>query len=308
MFEVPILFVVFNRPDTTKLVFEKIKKIKPSKLFISSDYYREWKLGEKEKCDEVRRIILDNIDWNCQVFTKFNDKNLGCKYAVSSAINWFFENVDSGIILEDDCLPSDSFFEFCKVNLEYYKDDKRIMHIGGTNFQKTNKRGEYTYYFSKFVHVWGWATWKRAWKYYDVEMKNFEEFKKNNCIRNIFDCKKQQKRFLNIFEETYNKRIDTWDYQWFYTVISQNGLSIIPNKNLVSNIGFNEHATHTKDKMSTFSNMNSYELNEEIKHPQFLLQNKIADEFTYNIMFKNKNIIQRIIRKILLYVDSVITN
>lgn len=298
MFDIPILFIVFNRPDTTKLVFEKIKKIKPKKLFVSADYYRESKLGEKEKCDEVRKFILDNIDWECEVFTKFNNKNLGCKYAVSSAIDWFFDNVEKGIILEDDCLPSDSFFEFCRVNLDYYQNDERIMHIGGTNFQNGNKRGNSTYYFSKFVHVWGWATWRRAWKYYDVEMENFENFNKNNYIKNIFDYKDQQQKFLKVFQAVYDNKIDTWDYQWFYTVISQNGLSLIPNKNLISNIGFDENATHTKDKNSIFSNMELNDLN-EIKHPNFVLQDKIADNFTYEKMFKEKNIIQKIIRKIL---------
>ncbi|GIW23164.1 MAG: hypothetical protein KatS3mg068_2171 [Candidatus Sericytochromatia bacterium] len=253
--------------------------------------------NKNDNCEEVRRYILENIDWECEVFKKFNQENLGCKYAVSSAIDWFFKNVEEGIILEDDCLPSLSFFKFCENLLEYYRNDTRIMHIGGTNFQDNIKRGEYTYYFSKYVHIWGWATWRRAWKYYDVNIKTINDFIKENAINNIFDFNKERKLFLRIFLDIYNNKIDTWDYQWFYTVISQNGLAITPNLNMVSNIGFGDNATHTKSKNSKFSKMDIFEVN-EIIHPKFVLQNKEADKYTYENVFKQKNIVKKIINKI----------
>ena len=161
-FETPILFITFNRPDTTKRVFEAIKKIKPKKLFISADGPRENKVGEKQKCLTVRSIF-DNIDWDCEVKTLFQEKNLGCKIAATTAVTWFFQSVEEGIIIEDDCLPNKSFFLFCQKMLATYRKHEAIMHISGTNFQFGNKRGEASYYFSRCIHMWGWATWRRAW-------------------------------------------------------------------------------------------------------------------------------------------------
>ncbi len=162
MFQTPILFLIFNRPDTTKRVFESISRVKPTKLYIAADGARKNKVGEVLLCQETRNII-ELIDWECEIKTLFRTENLGCKIAVSSAIDWFFENEEQGIILEDDCLPHPSFFGYCETLLNYYKDDLRIGHIGGDNFQKGKKRGEGSYYFSQYYFIWGWAIWKLAW-------------------------------------------------------------------------------------------------------------------------------------------------
>jgi len=188
----PILFLIFNRPDTTQKVFNAIRKAKPKQFFIAADGSPPDREGEIEKCQKSRKIAT-SVDWDCEVKTLFRDKNLGCKIAISSAIDWFFENVEEGIILEDDCLPHQSFFWFCQELLEYYRNDTRIMHISGDNFQFGRKRGEGSYYFSKYSHVWGWATWRRAWKCFDINMKSFEEFKAENQINSIFQSKQQQK-------------------------------------------------------------------------------------------------------------------
>ena len=273
MLTTPVLFIIFNRPDTTQLVFNEIKKAKPSKLYIAADGPRPNREDEAEKCQQSRNIIKQ-IDWDCEIHTLFRNQNLGCKVAVSSAIDWFFENVEEGIILEDDCLPDQSFFYFCQELLEKYRDDKRIMMISGDNFQDGIKRGDGSYYFSRIAHIWGWATWKRAWNLYDVQMKSFKSFLENGEINNIFDNKYVKAYWLKYFQNTYEGKIDTWDYQWGYTLLSQNGLSIMPNVNLISNIGFR------KDENNKYANMKTFCI-DKIVHPNFILVNKEADDYTF---------------------------
>lgn len=289
MLKTPILFLIFNRPDTTRQVFNEIKKARPEKLYVAADGPRKEKEGEEAKCQATREIIKQ-IDWKCDVQTLFREKNLGCKIAVSSALDWFFENVEEGIILEDDCLPVQSFFRFCEELLNYYRNDKRIMGISGDNFQNGQKRSNGTYYFSKYPHIWGWATWKRAWVHYDVEMKNFPIFKEEKRIRGIFDNIIVQAHWLSILQDVYNGNVDTWDYQWYYTVWEQNGLCILPEINLVSNLGFGEEATHTAGKNNKMSDLKTYEI-KEIIHTTSISHNKEADDYTsINILgIKNEN-------------------
>ena len=185
LFTTPILFMIFNRPDTTARVFERIRGIKPSRLFVSADGPRLQKPDEAEQCIQARAVI-QKIDWECEVKTKFSDKNQGCKMGVNSAINWFFEHVDEGIILEDDCLPDISFFPFCQTLLELYRNDERIMHIGGSNFQDGKLRDDGSYFFSGINHIWGWATWKRAWKQYDVQIRSLPSLRNNEIFRTVF--------------------------------------------------------------------------------------------------------------------------
>ena len=299
-----VLFLIFNRPDITQKVFNAIRQAKPKQLFVAADGPREGKEGEKEKCQKAREIATF-VDWDCEVKTLFRDKNLGCKIAVSSAIDWFFENVEEGIILEDDCLPSQSFFWFCQELLEHYRDDTRIMHISGNNFQFGHKRGEGTYYFSQYNHIWGWATWKRAWKCFDVNMKSFEEFKREGQINNIFRIKQQQKYWVKVFQKTYDSEIDSWGYIWTYTCFTNNGLCVLPNVNLVSNIGFGPESTHTKGNDSIFSQMEVEEIS-EIVHPEFLLADQEADLLTSKLCFNNKNILKRMKNKALRIIDKIL--
>lgn len=292
-FSAPILFLIFNRPDTTQRVFDKIKKQKPAKLYVASDGPRKNKEGEKELCDETRKIIKQ-VDWNCEVKTLFRQENLGCKKAVSSAIDWFFENEEMGIILEDDCLPDQSFFGYCAELLEKYRDDERIMMISGDNFQNGIKRGDGSYYFSKSIHIWGWATWKRAWKKYDADIKTFPLFKKQNRISSIVNGKTNQLAWLANFEAVFEKRLDTWDYQWTYAIWANGGLGILPNINLISNIGFRIDATHTRSEDNKYANMKTDRL-EKIIHPTFTIEDKIADDYFFK---KNMTLISLIKNKI----------
>lgn len=253
--ETPVLFIIFNRPETTKKVFEVISQIKPKKLFIAADGPREDKPGEKELCEETRKIVIEKIDWPCEVKILFRDKNLGCGKAVSSAIDWFFDNVEEGIILEDDCLPDPSFFRFCTELLERYRFDDKIFMISGDNFLPKSLRPKESYYFSQIPHIWGWATWKRAWKKYDFEMTDFPLFREEKTIEKIWVDKKVQKYWLEKLSITFSGELNTWDYQWVYTIWKNSAYSIAPNKNLISNIGFDNNGTNTTNIKDSSANI-----------------------------------------------------
>ena len=215
-----------------------------------------------------------------------------------SAIDWFFDNEEMGVILEDDCLPSQSFFWFCEELLERYKDDMRVWHISGDNFQDGIHRGDGDYYFSKYNHIWGWASWTNRWGSYDVKMESYNLFETSNQLLNVFNNTKSQKYWADVFFKVSDGQIDTWDYQWTYTVLSNSGLSVLPNKNLISNIGFGPDATHTMDLESQHSKLERKDMSFPIKHPQFVIQNCIADDFTESKMFVKRNILFRVLSRI----------
>jgi len=288
MRETAILLLIFNRLETTKKVFSEIRKVKPKKLFIAADGPREEKREEKRKCEEVRKIT-ENINWQCEVKRLYRNKNLGCKRAVSSAIDWFFENVDSGIILEDDCLPNASFFRFCQEMLRKYKEENKIFHIGGDNFQPLRRQHKNSYYFSKYTHIWGWATWRRAWKYYDVNMKSWPEIKRKGSLNKFWKFYWEKQYWKTIFDATYSGKIDTWDYQWLYTAWVNNALSIIPGVNLVRNIGFRSDSTHTSGKSKSFE-IKTREMEFPLKHPKSLIENLKGDNYTTRKNFQAKPI------------------
>ena len=293
-----VLFLIFNRIETTKLVFEQIKEAKPPKLYIACDGARQSKPDEEKKVQEIRDYVLERIDWDCEVQTLFRAQNLGCKRAVSQAIDWFFENESQGIILEDDCLPCQSFFWFCEEMLNYYSDDLRVWHISGDNFQNGKKRGDGDYYFSNYTHIWGWATWADRWKNYDVDISSYKTFVKNKRIKSIFENSNEQKYWLKAFEAVNSGKIDTRDYQWSYCALINNGLSVLPNKNLIENVGFGIDATHTYDESSKLAKLETQNMTFPIEHPRFMLRNKDADGFTAKAQFRKKSFFKRVIQKI----------
>ena len=273
MFETAILFIIFKRKETALKVLEIIKQVKPKYLYIAADGWRDE--NEKIKCLETREAVLKAINFECEIKTLFRDKNLGCCDGVAGAIQWFFENVEQGIILEDDCLPEISFFDYCEKLLNYYKDSERIMHITGDS-PLDRKVGEASYYFATIQHCWGWASWRRAWKYYDATMKtiSFKDTKKT--------LKKRYKDFnirdywQNWFYRTGD--INTWDYQWTYCIISKDGICINPNLNMVSNIGFGADSTHTSNSEDENANRKTYPMDtENIIHPSKIECDSQAD-------------------------------
>jgi len=290
----PVLFLTFNRLDTTKQVFFAISKAKPPRLYVASDGTRDKVDGEKDRVDAVRDYILNNIDWDCEVKTLFRDKNLGCKIAVSEAITWFFNNEEQGIILEDDCLPDQSFFYFCEELLEKYKDDDRIGIISGDNFNE-EKIGDADYYFKKIPHIWGWATWKRVWDKYDVAMQDYPDFKKNDRIKSVWSDKRIQKYWIDIFNRTYKDEINSWAYRLTFQFFNKNILSVCSNVNLVRNLGFGDGSTNTLIDLGGVSKIDVYSLSFPLKHPDnivykedndFYINKKISRFFYLKIFFK----------------------
>lgn len=293
----PILFLIFNRPDTTQRVFNAIRQVKPKQLFVAADGPRCDKVGDEEKCEASRKIVKQ-IDWDCEVKTLFRNENLGCGKAVSSAITWFFENVEEGIILEDDCLPNLDFFSYCEEMLGYYRNNKEVMFIGGDNFQKDKKWGGASYYFSAYNHVWGWATWKRVWNIYDFKLDSIKDSDIDNILNYYFYSVCQIKYWKNIFKRMKgNNPIDTWDYQLTFSIWKNKGISIIPNVNLVTNIGFDDVATHTVNKEDKTANISS-SIILPITHAKEIKIHKEADK-KYFRLFIRPIFLLRVIKKIL---------
>lgn len=285
MLDTAILFVIFNRPETTQRVFDVIKSVKPKKLYITADGPRKNNENDQinsEKC----RSIIHQIDWECELKTLFREENLGCRNAVSDAITWFFNQEEQGIVLEDDCLPHPSFFYYCEELLEKYKNNPEIMLISGDNFQNNIKRGDASYYFSRYNHIWGWASWRRAWEKYDVNMESFPQKKEENFIQQVFKQHKIQNYWMKNFQKSFDKEIDTWDYQWMYTILSHQGINILPNINLISNIGFGDQSTHTAKANKRLANLPNGEIKLPLTHPSEIKINEEADLHTFNQIFK----------------------
>lgn len=289
IFRTPVLFIIFNRPAHTRSVFEAIRNIKPPKLYIAADGPRKGHPEDKINCREARKVI-NEVDWDCSVKLLFRDENLNCGVAPSSAITWLFEHEEQGIILEDDCMPSESFFWFCQELLARYARDTRVMHIGGNNFLNGQKRSDNcSYYFSRCGHIWGWATWRRAWKYYDFNITLYEKLKQKGYFNDYF---------LNPVEKFYRlKKFDTiaanrgelngWDYQWDFARYIQSGLAVVPSKNLVKNMGFGESATHTKNGNHRNAGMEASELEFPLKHPKLVMRDLASDKAYFSNFVKD---------------------
>ena len=302
MFNTPILYIIFNRLDTVQQTFPVIKKQKPKYLYIAADGARKDKEGELEKCQQVRDWVLSQIDWDCDVKTLFRDENLGCGKGPAEAITWFFNNVEQGIILEDDCLPSDSFFKYCEELLEYYKDDMRVWQISGTNRLKESKFEDFDYFFTNYPSEWGWATWKNRWRSYDFNIKFWENDYIKDQIKNIFGI--YYEKIAQILDQTINNdSVSWWDYQWGFIKNINSGLTVTPCKNLVSNIGFGIDATHTFGYDNPLFNIPRYELRFPLQHPNNIFTTVHFEREIFELHFpisKNsrKNLLFRLLRKI----------
>ena len=297
-FETPVLFLVFNRSDTAQQVFNRIKEIKPKYLFVAADGPRPGKPGEDEKCLETRNIIKQ-IDWECELKTLFRENNLGCRKAVSGAITWFFGQVEKGIILEDDCLPDITFFYYCETLLEKYKNNDNILHINGTNYSGINIVNPKSYYFTNLASIWGWATWRRAWEIYDVEMSDFPIYKNKLFDQKVFVSKKATKHLKKAFDIMYIQKHNTWDTQWVYAVIKSNGITITPQVNLVENIGidYDNDSTHLFLMDSYSYNKKSEKILLPLEHPDFIMSDHIDELIFENYRGKSIRRIVRVIRE-----------
>lgn len=276
----PVAFIIFNRPDNTELVFREIARAKPAQLLVIADGPRSNKAGEAGKVAETRAII-ERVDWDCEVLTNYSEVNMGCKNRVSSGLDWLFQQVEDAIILEDDCVPDPSFFQFCQEMLNRYKGDQRIGMVSGDNFQFGRCRNNDSYYFSKYVHIWGWATWRDRWQNsYDVELKKWPVVRDEGWLVDLLGNEKEASAWRAVFEKMYNKKIDTWDYQWVFANWIEGRVNVMPNVNLISNVGFGADATHTV-RDSHLANLPVEKMHFPINHPVGIVRNLKADEYTY---------------------------
>jgi hypothetical protein len=284
----PLLFMVFNRPEKTKMVWEKIRIAKPLKLYISADGPRIDRPDDKEKCDQVRKIVT-NIDWNCHVKYLLHDNNLGCSSAGKTAFDWVFSQEDDVIELEDDTVPSQSFFMFCQEVLDKYKNDEKIGYITGQNFMGI-KSGKASYFFSRYGGSSGWATWKRVYQQWDFKLMNIDSTIYTKEFRSNFDSEFEYKYWLRKFKHYCKYGGNTYDLQSVFLIFKEDLKSIVPNKNLITNIGFDFEGTNYNGKgYKKFANKESYELN-EIIHPLDIDRNKRIDQkiFKFHFMSRSK--------------------
>lgn len=285
--DVPVLFLTFNRLETTKRVFEQIKKQKPSQLFLASDGPRFSIAGEADVVHSVRKFLLDSIDWRCEVHTLFRPENLGNGLAVSSAVSWFFDHVEYGIILEDDCLPSDSFFKFTSELLLHYKNETSIMHISGYNPLDISLKGTDSYYFTKIQQCWGWASWRRAWKNYsfNISPEKCKKFVRSRKFKQFFPHFAERPYWKRLFKEMTKNKADVWDSQWEFAIAENMGFCINPCRNLVSNIGLSNEK-YADNIISNCNNILRYEIT-DINHPEEII---FSNEFTDRISEEYFNI------------------
>jgi hypothetical protein len=215
------------------------------------------------------------------LLTNFADENLGCKRRVSSGLDWVFEQVEEAIILEDDCLPDQTFFPFCTELLERFRDEPRVSMICGNNFQQGKRRSPDSYFFGLQVTVWGWASWRSAWRNYDVEMRRWPELKDTLWLTDLLQNPVAVKYWRDTFDRTFQGEFDTWDYQWFFSWWSQNALALIPDRNLITNIGFGSAATRTRDELPSLANLPAQPIDFPLRHPAGVSLNREADNYSF---------------------------
>ena len=281
----PVVFIIFNRPELAARVFSEIVKVRPTQLFVISDGPRTNICGEATRVAQSRAII-DRVNWPCKIFTNYSDHNMGCRARVSSGLDWVFQQVKEAIILEDDCLPDITFFRFCQELLEKYRHDQRVGMISGDNFQFDFVLNNDSYYFSNINHIWGWATWRDRWQNdYDVDLKEWPKIRDENRVQDWYATQQERDAFAFNLARTHALEINTWDYQWNFGSRLNGRLSIMPNVNLISNIGFGVEATHTKEH-NEFSNLPTTPIVFPLKHPKAIFASEQLDSRFFQLSAK----------------------
>lgn len=292
MLYTPLLLIIYNRPDKVKSLISSLSKIKPKNIYVFCDGPKNEQ--DKKKVEQSQNLI-SSINWTKTINTNFLRENIGCKNGVNSALDWFFNNVNKGIILEDDCIPNQSFFQFSHELLNKYKEDKRISLITGFNRGDKLENYNYDYYFSSYGGVWGWATWNDRWLEY--RKSDLKKLLSDNRIIQSLDKKGISKSFLNNVRKSLAGGLDTWDYMWSFYNMTQNKLTIVPQKNFIINIGFGKDATHTKFK-NKLGKIKQETLNKRINHPIYVLPDFSIDlkrKLSHNKIYQLINVIKSII-------------
>jgi hypothetical protein len=280
---VPVAMFVFNRPDTTARVLDAVRRVRPRRLLVIADGPRLARDGEAQRCEEVR-ALFGRIDWQCEVERDFAPQNLGCRSRLSSGLDWVFDRVEEAIVLEDDCLPDPTFFPYCEALLARYRHEPRVMAITGDNFQEGRRRGTASYYFSRFMHVWGWASWRRAWRHYDVTLADWPSRRETGWLEEVLGSVGGARAWKEIFDRTRSGAVDTWDYQWVYAIWAQSGLVATPNVNLVSNIGAGRESTHPGGR-ARFFHMRTEPMSLPPLAPPAIAADDAADRFVQRMQF-----------------------
>jgi hypothetical protein len=284
-----VVLIVFNRPAETERVFGEIARARPPKLFVVADGPRLDRPGEAEKCAACRKVV-DRVDWPCEVNVNFADVNMGCGHRPYTGIRWAFEQVEEAIILEDDCLPDPTFFAFCEELLERYRHDERVMHISGDNFHFGRQQLDFSYSFSCYSLTWGWATWRRAFRSYDRQIKLWPLLRDTLWLQDVLGDPTAIEYWTEIFDKAHGEgdRATYWAYQWLFTMWAQRGLAILPNTNLISNIGYGEDATHTHTSGDPRSNLSTGAIEFPLRHPDFVLRDRQVDRATFEQVVRRR--------------------
>ncbi|MCC6188960.1 MAG: glycosyltransferase family 2 protein [Anaerolineales bacterium] len=285
----PVALVVFNRPDTTRQVMNVVRQARPPMLLVVADGPRLDRPGEAQRCAEVRGVV-EAVDWPCEVLTNYSDVNLGCRQRVATGLTWVFDQVEEAIILEDDCVPHPSFFRFCEELLTRYRYNNQVMIVSGDNFQMGRQRTKDSYYYSRYPHIWGWATWRRAWRLFDDEMRLWPEVRDGGWLKDLFGSYSVAGYWRRHLQAAYDRRIDTWDYGWAFACWVYHGLCVLPNVNLVTNIGFNVAATNTRGN-SRVANLAAEEMRFPLAYPPFMIADERSDALTASRLFRSAGMV-----------------
>ena len=281
--DTPVALFLFNRPEPTARVFARIAEARPRQLFLIADGPRTE--AERPRCEAARQAV-SRVDWDCHVRRNFSDENLGCRVRMSSGIDWVFSQVEEAILLEDDCLPHPTFFPYCAELLARFGEDERIVMISGDNFQRGRRRTPFSYYFSRIPHVWGWATWRRAWRHYDVTINRWPELRDAGWLEATLRDADVARAYRRLFDDTHSGKIDTWDYQLTLAAWQQEALTVLPEVNLVTNLGFGPDATHTKACNSPDAALPVHPMEFPLRHPEQVQRCVEADDFTFETSFR----------------------
>jgi hypothetical protein len=282
----PVVFIIFNRPDTAAQVFARIRSAEPRRLLVIADGPRQGLPGEAEKC-AASRALIDRVDWDCEVLKNYSDENLGCRQRIVTGMRWAFDHVEEAIILEDDCLPEPAFFPFCDELLLKYRTDERVMTVCGDNYLMGRKSPSYSYFFHSIAGGWGWATWRRAWQHLDMEIKLWPTFRETSWLVDILGDTRAVRYWRAVFDWVYEggEKIDAWDYQWLFAIWAQHGLAATAGTNLISNLGCGEQGTHTRAADSVLARIPTGRMEFPLRHPPYMFADKEADKLIFENIY-----------------------
>jgi hypothetical protein len=278
----PVALFIFNRPEATAKVFAEVARAKPPRLLVVADGPRADRPGEADRCAAARALV-ERVDWDCELLTNYSEVNLGCRRRVAGGLDWVFSTIEEAIILEDDCVPHPTFFRYCDELLERYRDDERVMLVSGDNFLPVEREARYSYYFSRYALAWGWATWRRAWRHYDVRLKLWPELRGTSWLFDLHGDETAARYWGQVLDEVHAGRIDTWDYQWSFACWASGGLCVTPSANLVSNVGFGAGATHTLN-VTPVAGLPAVAMGFPLRHPPHFVRDAEADRITFRQM------------------------